>query len=328
MSEITLNSCLRDVEQIPALQDLQGQFLVQPSPMAQRFTGMPFSGMRAPGQECRVDAMVRGLQHLLACAETGRKIRWPVWPPEAVAQQPDRAQAQLLHLPGKPGAPFVVVCAGGGYQCIVTYTEGLTAAAELNAAGYHAFVLNYRVRQKQLMPKPIDDLAQAVRLVLNHADELGVDRRYAVMGFSAGGHLAAEWGTVNCGYRHYALPAPEALVLCYPAIDLRTLHGNQTADEFYASMQDQNGSVDDYCVNLHMDASYPPTYVWQCEDDDVVDFANYRILCEALERYGIPHKARSYSRGGHGLSNPHDPEADRWMSDVLAYLDEKLPVTR
>ena len=102
--------------------------------MAQRFKGMPFSGMRVPGQGNRVDAMLHGLQHLLVCAETGRKIRWQVWSPEAVAQQPDREQAQLLHLPGKPGAPFVVVCAGGGYQCIVTYTEGLMAAAELNAA--------------------------------------------------------------------------------------------------------------------------------------------------------------------------------------------------
>ena len=73
------------------MQDLRDQLLVQPSPMAQRFKGMPFSGMRVPGQGNRVDAMLPGLQHLL-------------------------------------------VCAGGGYQCIVTYTEGLMTAAELNAA--------------------------------------------------------------------------------------------------------------------------------------------------------------------------------------------------
>ena len=61
MSAITLNSTLNEVEQIPALRDLQGQLLVQPSPMAQRFRSLPFVGMRTPGQEPRVDAMLRGL---------------------------------------------------------------------------------------------------------------------------------------------------------------------------------------------------------------------------------------------------------------------------
>lgn len=50
MNEITLNSTLNEVEQIPALRDLRDQLLVQPSPMAQRFKEMPFSGMRVPGQ--------------------------------------------------------------------------------------------------------------------------------------------------------------------------------------------------------------------------------------------------------------------------------------
>lgn len=60
----------------------------------------------------------------------------------------------------------------------------------------------------------------------------------------------------------------------------------------------------------------------------MVDCADCRILCEAQERYGIPHKARSDSRGGHGLSNSYDPEADRGRSGVLAYLTERLPAMR
>ena len=80
------------------------------------------------------------------------------------------------------------------------------------------------------------------------------------MGFSAGGHLAAECATTNFGVVKDGLPAPSAMLLCYPAIDVTLIGGNGLADRMIKSLTIQNDRLEKYCVNLHLHNNYPPSH--------------------------------------------------------------------
>ena len=115
--------------------------------------------------------------------------------------------------------PFAVICPGGGYTMVCSFIEGVPYARKLNEMGISAFIVYYRVKDQARFPAPQDDLAQAVRDIFAKADEYLLDTaHWSVWGSSAGGHLAASFGTANMGYSHYDLPKPEALILTYPVI--------------------------------------------------------------------------------------------------------------
>lgn len=167
-----------------------------------------------------VTRVLRGLNRIVELADDGRQVAYDIWDEADCIRDPTRRNAKLFFFPGRPGAPFVIAISGGGYQSVCHQMEGFPVAPELNDAGYNVFVLSYRVRVEPLMPRPIDDLNRAVRFVLENSTRFNVDKKYAVIGFSAGAHLTAEWGTDNKGFASYGCEPPKALVLCYAPIDL------------------------------------------------------------------------------------------------------------
>ena len=108
--------------------------------------------------------------------------------------------------------PFAVVCPGGGYFMVCSFVEGVPLAKRLNDLGISVFIAYYRVRKKARYPGPQDDLARAVKTILERADHYMVEKEhYSIWGASAGGHLVASFGTDHMGYKHYGLPKPGAL---------------------------------------------------------------------------------------------------------------------
>ena len=117
--------------------------------------------------------------------------------------------------------PVAIICPGGGYRRVCSFVEGHPFAKKLNALGYHAIVVYYRVNVLARYPAPQEDLARAVREVHAKAGQWNLDMRgYSVWGSSAGGHLAASFGTKNMGYARYGLPKPGALILVYPVVTM------------------------------------------------------------------------------------------------------------
>ena len=171
------------------------------------------------------------------------------------------------------------------------------------------------------MPRPIDDLNRAVRFVLENSTRFNVDKKYAVIGFSAGAHLTAEWGTDNKGFASYGCEPSKALVLCYAPIDL---HESECASDhrFLDSVCGGAGhdAIDDFCIDQHVWERYPPTYLWQCADDDVVSPGNLGKMVDALDAAGVHHEEIVYPEGGHALMKPHAPETDHWCSGVIEFL--------
>lgn len=109
------------------------------------------------------EATLLGLQRLADIAQTKEPFVYRVYPEAERQKDPTKEDVLVMHFKVEKKTPFVVVVAGGAYTSVCSMTEAFPVAAKLNELGYNAFVLNYRVGGEGLQPKPVEDLAQAVR---------------------------------------------------------------------------------------------------------------------------------------------------------------------
>ncbi|MFI7581027.1 prolyl oligopeptidase family serine peptidase [Kocuria kalidii] len=188
-----------------------------------------------------------------------------------------------------PPALHVVVLPGGGYTRHADH-EGEPVARWLRTLGLSAGVLRYPVSSRH--PGPV----QAVRAEVRRVREAGAER-VALLGFSAGGHLAG----------HAALTAsssgPErvdAAVLCYPVVSMELdthrgsqdeLLGPEPADEVRAATS----------LDRLVTRSAPPFFVWHTADDASVPVQHSYLLAQALARRDVPHALHVFPHGAHGL---------------------------
>lgn len=206
--------------------------------------------------------------------------------------------------------PAMLVIPGGGYAMCSDREADPVAMAYLKA-GYQAFVLRYTCTPKGKWPLPLEDYEHAMSLIEERADEWHLDKaRIAVVGFSAGGHLAACAATV-------AEHKPSAAVLVYPAI-----------------LKD----ICDMCQpgmpypNEHVTAQTCPCFLVAARDDRTVDISNTLRMELALTEKGIAFESHIYSYGGHGFSTGEDwintnsvcPRLPRWVPDSIEWLGEVM----
>ena len=221
--------------------------------------------------------------------------------------------------------PFAVICPGGGYTMVCSFIEGVPYARKLNQMGISAFIVYYRVKDQARFPAPQDDLAQAVRDIFAKADEYLLDTaHWSVWGSSAGGHLAASFGTANMGYSHYDLQKPEALILTYPVISMRPdlteqqTHNMLLGDPAEASME-AFASVDE-----QVNADYPSTYIWCGDADKTVKPDNTRRMAEALEKAGIPYQCEVFPGVDHGVGPGTGTAAEGWIDHAVAFWKQQM----
>ena len=206
--------------------------------------------------------------------------------------------------------PAMLVIPGGGYAMCSDREADPVAMAYLKA-GYQAFVLRYTCTPKGKWPLPLEDYEQAMARIEEHAEEWHLDKsRIAVVGFSAGGHLAACAATV-------AEHKPAAAVLVYPAI-----------------LKD----ICDMCQpgmpypHEHVTAQTCPCFLVAARDDRTVDISNTLRMELALAEKGVAFESHIYSYGGHGFSTGEDwintnsvcPRLPRWVPDSIEWLGEVM----
>jgi acetyl esterase/lipase len=230
----------------------------------------------------------------------------PLWPAELVPvwEEAPRLTPYLVDGPGPH--PAIVVCPGGAYRRRAPH-EGEPIARWLNSLGIAAFVLDYRVAPNR-HPAPLHDAQRAIRTVRHHAAEWRADgTRVGILGFSAGGHLAAaagthpgtgELGATDPVDRHSA--RPDLLVLCYPVItfgehrhegSMLNLLGDDPSDEARQALSVER------CVT----AETPPTFLWHTAEDGSVPVQNSLLFAKALARNDVPFALHVFPHGRHGL---------------------------
>jgi len=214
------------------------------------------------------------------------------------------------------GYPVVIVFPGGGYNILAYDLEGTEVCDWLNRFGTACVVVKYRVPNTGPYPKSdaaLQDAQRAVGLVRQHAAEWKIDaKRVAVLGFSAGGHLAAALTSHSAERLYPAVDAADSLS-CRPDLQLLI---------YPAYLSETDGSLD-LSASVQPPAGAPATFLIQAEDDPV-HVENAMAYFEALKRKGIPAEMHLYARGGHGygLRSTRLPVA-AWREDAERWLDTK-----
>lgn len=239
----------------------------------------------------------------------------PLWPdvPAAVAG--------IRPYPSpRSGAAAIVVLPGGGYGGHAAH-EGEPVALWLNGLGLAAFVLRYRVAPYR-HPAPLADAQQALRWVRANAERWGVDAgRVGILGFSAGGHLAASCGILSPVPARDRLDArPHVLVLGYPVVTLLPPHAHEGS---VVNLLGQGATTEArraLSLERHVSAETPPTFVWHTADDAAVPVANALSLARALARHRRPFALHVYPHGPHGLGLARGSAAADWTQACAAFL--------
>lgn len=269
----------------------------------------------------------RGLARLNEAGNMSDRI-FPVYSDEECEADPAKKEVTLMYFPAKTEEKkkdVILLCPGGAYVEVCSVCEGFPVSARFNELGYSTFVLSYRVNEIAILPKPMEDVAAAVRYLQANAQQFDLDpKKYVVCGFSAGGHLTAEWGTDNHGYAVYDLPKPAALFPIYPEISLKMFFPQYERD-FLRTMVGNRASEEvkeEYSVDKHVSAAYPPCYISVCRDDDIVPVENSFALRDALDAVGVPCKLDLGEKGGHGYGEGWGTDQYGWIDRAVAFYEE------
>lgn len=203
--------------------------------------------------------------------------------------------------------PSVLVIPGGGYE-MTSDREAEPIAMQFLAAGFNAFVLRYSVKPS-IFPVALLEAAEAMRRIRTHADEWHCDAdAIAMIGFSAGGHLAANLATSASddvlaahGYDADAV-RPNGLMLAYPVVTSGPLAHRGSFDALLGDRKADPEALDAVSIEKHIDAKTPPVFVWHTVPDDCVPYENTLMLVDACKKAGVSVEAHLFPSGGHGLS--------------------------
>jgi acetyl esterase/lipase len=228
--------------------------------------------------------------------------------------------------------PTVLVLPGGGYRVLADY-EGEPVARWINTLGLHAAVLRYRVGEGA-HPHALVDGRDALRALRSgHAGVRVARDRLAVLGFSAGGHLAAMLATdsddVAGAPSHTYAGRPDAAILCYPVTDLRdTLSGripNLHLSSAQALLPDATPELlADLSPSTRVTEDIPPCFIWTTSDDEVVPSLHALELMTAMAVAGVAFEGHVFRHGRHGLAlaDDEEPAVAQWQDLCATWLDE------
>ncbi len=197
-------------------------------------------------------------------------------------------QTYLLDRKGKENRGAVIVLPGGGYSHRADH-EGEPIALKFNELGFHAFVVQYRVAPYRY-PAPQRDAFRAIRMVRCRASVWGVNpNQIAILGFSAGGHLAASTATL---YRDINADAkddidnfpqrPDAAILCYPVINLTDNFAHRGSGKNLLGEEIDLAEAAKLDLEKRVDRGTPPAFLWHSADDQAVNVENSVKFAQAM----------------------------------------------
>ncbi len=256
----------------------------------------------------------------------------PLWPEQAPGYQtasPRHVPSYTPYLlPRGESKALIVVLPGGGYGTRAPH-EGHDIALWLNSIGVSALICHYRVSPYR-HPYPSMDARRAIRTARFHAEEWGIDAdKIGVIGFSAGGHLAATVST----WLHDGKESPDdeidemsarpnAAILCYAVLSFGEWgHDGSAANLLGDQLSPETRETHSHYRNVSPET--PPCFLWHTAEDGGVPMENSLYFALACKEQGVPAELHVYPYGRHGLGLAKDiPHVAQWAASCANWLQE------
>ena len=230
-----------------------------------------------------------------------------------------------VYLPKKINASgtAVIICPGGGYARLSIEDGGYEAGKALAEEGIVAIVLKYRTWRDSIYSDfkkvPLQDLQQAINLVYSNAAKWTIDTTHiGLLGFSAGGHLAAMAATT------FEKRKPSFTVLIYPVISfldsLTSTTSNSRSNLLGKHIPEEDKII--YSPELHITKATPPAFIVHAEDDKTSLVGNSIAYYKGLVANKIPVELLLYKKGGHGFALYNKAEDKYWMPEAIKWLTQ------
>jgi acetyl esterase/lipase len=287
------SSTIRDVLNHPAFEGF-GQFIL-PLDRGRYNMDMPLENIASLlpyHSNVDPDAAVNTINYMIDEVDSGETIFYDIYTDQEKQLDPTKESTGLFFFRGEPGAPFVILSAGGGFSYVGSIHEGFPLAIRLAEPGYNAFVIHYRIGGAKVA---CEDLAAAISFIFANAENLEVGtENYSLWGGSAGARMAASLGSYGpAAFGGDELPRPAAVVMLY------TGHSEYTKDD-------------------------PPTFVAVGENDRIASPITMARRVNALKSAGIDVEFHQYPNLGHGFGLGIGTSAEGWLDDAMAFWKKHM----
>ncbi len=267
----------------------------------------------------------------------------PLWegkPPHGQGDQERDIPSLTSVLPekGPHPSPAVIVCPGGGYLGLATVHEGIAICEWFRERGIAGFMLRYRLPglcEAYRHPVPLLDVQRAIRLVRSRAAEWNLDpQRVAIMGLSAGGHVASTAAThfdsgdsTDPDPVNHQSSRPDFAVLAYPLISLKNGLTHIDSRARLLGPDPDPALIESLSNETQVTPQTPPTLLIHASDDRDVSIEHSRLMLAALRKAGVPAALHEYPAGGHGFgygpNNYNNNGPVGWIESAYTWLKEE-----
>ena len=216
----------------------------------------------------------------------------------------------------------VIIFPGGGYAITASSHEGSDIAKSFNEVGVTAILIKYRIPSDRTMPNreigPLQDAQQAILTVREHAAQWNIDpNKIGIIGFSAGGHLAATLGT---HFEESLIPnplktslRPDFMILGYPVISFQDSLTHMGSRDNLIGKNPSKAKKDFYSNELQITKNTPTSFLFHASDDGAVKVQNSILFYESCITHGVKAELHIYQNGGHGFGLKGPITKDYWM---------------
>lgn len=290
---LTTADSVRDIVEHPAFKSFSQ--LILPTEQDTRYLDTPLSNVRSlmPYHgHVNPDTVVGALNRMIDDVNDGKAVFYDFYAEQQKRDNPAKENTGLFFYRGEKGAPFAIVCPGGGFSYVGSLHEGFPLALEISKKKYNAFVIRYRIGSQQ---KATEDLAAAITYIFENAEALGVSTAgYSLWGGSAGARMVGNIAFSGvAAYKGDDLPKPSTAVIAYT--------GQSSFSE-----------------------DFPPTFMTTSENDGIANVLSVDRRVKNLREAGVDVEYRRYRTAGHGFGLGTGTDAEGWLDLAVQFWEKHL----
>lgn len=292
-THLTTRHVVRDIVNHPAFKDFGTYLLPRDDNTAYydtRLTNvaslMPYHNHVDP------DIVVGAINHMVDEVHDGKTIFYDFYTEQKKQENPTKASTGIFFFRGKPGAPFAIVCPGGGFSYVGSLHEGFPLALAISQKGYNAFVIRYRIGSEQAAT---EDLAAAIAYIFGNAETLEVSTQdYALWGGSSGARMVGDIALNGvAAYGGGDLPKPATAVIAY------------TGQSSYSR-------------------DFSPAFITVAANDGIANVNTVERRVENLKNAGVDVEYRRYQSAGHGFGLGTGTDAEGWVDLAVQFWQRHI----